>query len=166
VREEQAAVKPQNPPSSVNPQQHLQKKPSINRTKSTHPPLPQPAPETATAFAATTTPKFIKKVETVPKTPLEILSSLEGQAPRPAGHIPAPSLASYSELWTAVRRICGDQVNRTTARLCYQDNEDDWIALLPGTPFPFFTKSVKKVLVVPLVKKESSNLVEKKFQVN
>jgi hypothetical protein len=87
---------------------------------------------------------------------LEILGSLEGAAPpRPAGHVPAPSFSSYSELWTAVRRVCGDQVNRTTARLCYQDDEEDWIALLPGTPFSFFTKSVRKVLVVPLAKKES-----------
>jgi len=57
-----------------------------------------------------------------------------------------------------VRRVCGDQVNRNTARLCVLDSEDDWIALLPGTPFSIISKSVKKVLVVPLVKKESSVL--------
>jgi hypothetical protein len=115
-------------------------------------PRPPTTSEQPSAIAAQM--PTIKTLETVATTPLEILSSLDKEATaRPAGHIPAPSFASYSELWTAVRRVCGDQVNRTTARLCYQDNEDDWIALLPGTPFSFFTKSVKKVLVVPLAKK-------------
>lgn len=153
------------PPAKPQPplqQQQLQKQPSLKKTKSINllpPPAPPSSSEPTTTVTAAPIPKF-KKLETVATTPIEILSSLDGQGvPRPAGHIPAPSFASYSELWTAVRRVCGDQVNRTTARLCYQDNEDDWIALLPGTPFSFFTKSVRKVLVVPL-KKESTNLMK------
>ncbi len=153
-RDDQAPIKtkPSTQPLLPPPQQQ-QQQPLIKRTKSTNPsPAPIPSAEPSAA------PKFVKKVDTTAATtPLEILSTLEGEAtPRPAGHIPAPSFASYSELWTAVRRVCGDQVNRTTARLCYQDNEDDWIALLPGTPFSFFTKTVRKVLVVPLAKKDSN----------
>ena len=67
---------------------------------------------------------------------------------RAVGTVAATSCASYSELWTAVRRVCGDSVNRTTARLCYQDADDDWISLLPDAPFSIFAGSVKRLLVV------------------
>ncbi len=88
-----------------------------------------------------------KKAEPVASTPLEML---EGAAatPRPVGAVAATSCASYSELWTAVRRVCGESVNRTTARLCYQDAEGDWISLLPDAPFSIFAGSVKRLLVV------------------
>ena len=97
-------------------------------------------------------PKFKKAENNVDKTPLEILHNSDGK-PRGVGEVAASSCASYSELWTAVRRVCGEHVNRTTARLCYQDSEEDWMALLPETPFPIFAQSVKRLLVVPIKKK-------------
>ena len=91
-------------------------------------------------------PKF-KRTEAAAATPLDVLDEPDGP-PRAAGHVAATSCASYSELWTAVRRVCGDAVDRTTARLCYQDVEGDWVALLPDAPFSIFSHSVKRLLVV------------------
>ena len=121
----------------IRPSEQLHQQPSLPRAKSTG------LPSTQVAY-----PKF-KKAENSATTPLEILHGNSSEdKPRSVGTIAAASCASYSELWTAVRRVCGDQVNRTTARLCYQDSEDDWIALLPDVPFTIFSHSVKRLLVV------------------
>jgi hypothetical protein len=56
---------------------------------------------------------------------------------------------SYSELWTAVTSVCGIEINRTSARLVYQDAQGDWMALQADAPFTIFTAcGVKRLLVV------------------
>lgn len=132
------------------PLHRLKSQPSVTTSKTipTKPPPSQPQLQSQTV--PQTLPesqrRFKKRVD-VATTPLDILDGGD-KGPRSLGHVPATTCTSYSELWTAVRKVCGDQVNRATARLCYQDTEDDWISLLPDAPFSIFSTSVKRVLIV------------------
>lgn len=90
-----------------------------------------------------------KAPEVQPDTPVEILWSSR-QKPEPVGRIMASTCTSYSELWTAVGRVCGGKVSRAASRLVYQDKEDgDWLMLLPdGPPFNKVAGNVARVIVV------------------
>lgn len=80
-------------------------------------------------------------------TPLDVLGS-DGQV-KSAGGVTALCCVSYSELWTAVAAVCGDRLNRASARLVYQDGDGDWLVLLPEQPFMLFSSAVQRLMLVP-----------------
>lgn len=127
---------------------------ALKRQRSEQPPKPPARPPLLTK-APSSQPSFRTErpaslPERQPDTPVEILWSSLSKPQPVSSKIMASSCASYSELWTAVSRVCGDKVNRATARLVYQDKDDgDWLMLMPDGPsLSLFAKTVKKVLVV------------------
>jgi len=96
--------------------------------------------------ASASLPKKTKK-ESERTTPLDVLGS-DGQL-KSVGGVTAVSCVSYSELWTAVAAVCGDRLNRASARLVYQDREGDWLVLLPELPFTLFSSTVQRLMLIP-----------------